>query len=75
MDEDGIEDLHFYFVSFHSHKTKVLNNREGGKFRRNKHTKDNKNDKLKINNKSKGVAIDDQEKIRTIESVSDADLD
>ena len=24
FDDDGIEDLHFYFVSFHNHKNKVL---------------------------------------------------
>jgi len=26
LEEDGIEDLHFYFVSFNNHKTKVLYN-------------------------------------------------
>ena len=25
LDEDGIEDLHFYFVSFNQHKKLILN--------------------------------------------------
>ena len=28
LEEDGIEDLHFYFVSFNNHKTRVLYNQE-----------------------------------------------
>jgi hypothetical protein len=24
LDEDGIEDVHFYFVSFNQHKTQIL---------------------------------------------------
>jgi hypothetical protein len=24
LEEDGIEDLHFYFVSFNNHKSKIL---------------------------------------------------
>ena len=28
LEEDGIEDLHFYFVSFNNHKSKVLLNQE-----------------------------------------------
>ena len=24
LDDDGIEDLHFYFVSFNNHKSKLL---------------------------------------------------
>jgi len=28
LEEDGIEDLHFYFVSFNNHKTKLLYNQE-----------------------------------------------
>ena len=29
LEEDGIEDLHFYFVSFNNHKSKLLYNQEG----------------------------------------------
>jgi hypothetical protein len=28
LDDDGIEDLHFYFVSFNNHKAKVLLHQE-----------------------------------------------
>lgn len=28
LDEDGIEDLHFYFVSFNQHKNSILKMRE-----------------------------------------------
>jgi hypothetical protein len=36
LDEDGIEDMHFYFVSFNSHNSKVLRNQEESKFRKSK---------------------------------------
>ena len=28
LEEDGIEDMHFYFVSFNNHKSKILSNQE-----------------------------------------------
>jgi len=28
LDEDGIEDVHFYFVSFNQHKNQILKSQE-----------------------------------------------
>jgi len=43
LDEDGIEDLHFYFVSFNAHKSKVLNHQEAGRYRKAKNAEKGKN--------------------------------
>ena len=44
LDEDGIEDIHFYFVSFNNHKSKLLELQEK-KLKKSKDPKKQKNGK------------------------------
>ncbi len=62
LEEDGIEDLHFYFVSFHNHKAKLLYNQEL-RLRKQSKQKQAKAKKAK------------EEAQRTISSLADGDWD
>lgn len=69
LDEDGIEDVHFYFVSFNQHKTQILKLheiREGDKQK----TKKGRQPQLKGYN----VKVDDSKSDKTIESCEEEDL-
>lgn len=75
MDDDGIEDLHFYFVSFHGHKNKVLYNQEKKNRKRSASTANNKNNKsgpARNSKKGKGDFTSnngEDEKAKTIETI------
>ena len=71
MEDDGIEDLHFYFVSFNNHQQKVLNNQEMSKVRKNKTEKPKPKGKSTNAKKTTNNQTEGKEVIKTIESISD----
>ena len=72
LEEDGIEDLHFYFVSFNIHKTKVLQKYENSKWRKNKIERGKQAGKAHQAHKKPDTS---KEQTKTIESVSEEELD
>lgn len=75
MEDDGIEDLHFYFVSFNNHKSRVLVNQELSKFKKNKTEKHKPKKQIAHKTKSTNYGTEGKEQIKTIESMSDCELD
>lgn len=67
LDEDGIEDVHFYFVSFNQHKTQILKMHE--------HKEDPKFKGKKVKPaKGYNSKMDDTTSDKTIESIEEEDL-
>mmetsp|Transcript_5126 Transcript_5126/g.7825 ORF Transcript_5126/g.7825 Transcript_5126/m.7825 type:complete len:115 (+) Transcript_5126:1762-2106(+) len=71
LEEDGIEDLHFYFVSFHNHKAKLLFNQELRHRKQSKQKQPTAKGKQPL---AKGKQPQ-EENHRTISSLADEDCD
>lgn len=54
LDDDGIEDLHFYFVSFNQHKQRLLSTREKKARKQAEMQQNQKNKNNMKNQKGKG---------------------
>lgn len=72
LEDDGIEDLHFYFVSFNNHKQRVLQSHDS-KFRKKKVPEQN-GKKGKTNSQKNFQSKETKEQTKTIESMSDCEL-
>ena len=71
LEEDGIEDLHFYFVSFANHRQKVLSNHES---KLTKKTKSDRHTKAKSAKAAFNETNESKTHCKTIESMSDCEL-
>ena len=67
LDDDGIEDLHFYFVSFNQHKQRLLRTHET-KTRKQSDIQQNQKSKPNLKNQKNKAKKEEDEEVRTIES-------